>query len=131
MYPLVNDHIAGWNIPMFNRKYIFKGPIFRPAMLIYLTACMYKSFPTRTTMSTEPPLLRSYCTNCPTNLLTKFHQNGSRLAVHQPIQPWQWCFGQLFGVESFHSSIRYKKNPSWKHTSGMAVHKNHQNSHMT
>ena len=27
IYPLVNDHIAGWNIPIFNRKYIFiQGP---------------------------------------------------------------------------------------------------------
>ena len=26
-YPLGNDHIAGWNIPIFNRKYTFKvGP---------------------------------------------------------------------------------------------------------
>ena len=27
--PLVNDHIAGWNIPIFNRTYIFiSGPFF-------------------------------------------------------------------------------------------------------
>ena len=35
LYLLVNDHIAGWNIPMFNRKYIFiPGPFFI-AMLVY------------------------------------------------------------------------------------------------
>ena len=34
-YPLVNDHIAGWNIPVFNRKYSFiQGP-FSIAMLDY------------------------------------------------------------------------------------------------
>ncbi len=27
-YPLVNDHIAGWKIPIFNREYIFKRFIF-------------------------------------------------------------------------------------------------------
>ena len=32
-YPLVN-YIAGWNIPIFNRKYIFKGLIFS-ARLVY------------------------------------------------------------------------------------------------
>ena len=37
-YPLVNDHIAGWNdIPIFNRKYIFieKVPHF-PASYVRL-----------------------------------------------------------------------------------------------
>ena len=35
-YPLVNDHMAGWNIPIFNRKYIFNpGPaIPATAMLV-------------------------------------------------------------------------------------------------
>ena len=34
-YPLVVPNIAGWNIPIFNRKYIFNGSIFQPAMLVY------------------------------------------------------------------------------------------------
>ena len=34
-YPLVNDHIAGWNIPIFNRKYIFNPGPFSIAMLDY------------------------------------------------------------------------------------------------
>ncbi len=33
-YPLAAN-IAGWNIPIFNRKCIFKGSIFQPAMLDY------------------------------------------------------------------------------------------------
>ena len=34
-YPLVNDHIAGWNIPMFSRKYIFHPGPFSIAMLSF------------------------------------------------------------------------------------------------
>ena len=34
-YPLVFPNIAGWKIKMFNRKYILKGSIFQPAMLVY------------------------------------------------------------------------------------------------
>ena len=35
-YPLVNDHIAGWNdIPIFNRKHIFISATFSTAMLDY------------------------------------------------------------------------------------------------
>ena len=34
LYPLVNDHIAAWNIPIFNRKYIFNPGPFSVAMLV-------------------------------------------------------------------------------------------------
>ena len=37
-YPLVNDHIAGWKIPIFNRIHTSTqsgAPIFQPAMLDY------------------------------------------------------------------------------------------------
>ena len=32
---LCSTNIAGWSIPMFNRKYMFKGYIFHLAMLVY------------------------------------------------------------------------------------------------
>ena len=41
VYPLVNDHIAGWKIPIFNRKYIFlSGSIFH--CYVSLPECISK-----------------------------------------------------------------------------------------
>ena len=39
--PLVNDHIAGWNMPIFNGKYgyVFKGSIFH--CYVSLPGCIY------------------------------------------------------------------------------------------
>ena len=42
-YPLVNDHIAGWNITIFNWKYIFNpGPPFSVACYVSLLECRKK-----------------------------------------------------------------------------------------
>ncbi len=60
-YPLVNDHIAGWNIPIFNRKYIdsIRGPHF-PASYIRLPECIlfyvfYVVLPVRKDLGTLHP----------------------------------------------------------------------------
>ncbi len=41
LYPLVNDHIAGWNIPIFNRKYIFFQGSFSITMSVYPCVNLY------------------------------------------------------------------------------------------
>ena len=65
-YPLVNDHIAGWNIPIFNRKYIhlhFGASIFQPAMLdnrsvinVFQLFSWHLSQPSSQHPSPDPPL---------------------------------------------------------------------------
>ena len=36
--------MAGWNIPLFDRKYVFKGSIFQPAMLVYRSVLKISAF---------------------------------------------------------------------------------------
>ena len=44
--PSGKTNIAGYNIPMFNRKYIFKWPILLPAMLVDPGVYCYR-YPTK------------------------------------------------------------------------------------
>ena len=44
-YPLVNDHIAGWNISSFNRKYIFNPGPFSSQLCLLIPECNLKTFP--------------------------------------------------------------------------------------
>ena len=55
--PSGNCNIAGWNIPIFNRKYhLQSGSIFQPAMLVYRSVSFWTFFPwQRQTLTIQPP----------------------------------------------------------------------------
>ena len=42
--PSLKRNIAGWNILCCNRKYIFTGSVFQPAMLDYRSVCFFYLF---------------------------------------------------------------------------------------
>ena len=58
IYPLVNDHIAGWNITIFNRKYIFNPGPFSIAMLDYRSVASFHCAMSYLRLSSNHVLIR-------------------------------------------------------------------------